>query len=132
MPYDTQLTDDYMGTIHVGSGVVTGAEIVEGCKSVAVLVQSTANFHYKLVDLSHATEVRISPAEFEEILEQDRLIAQQRPHDAVAIVVPNDEIRALAETWRGEAEKLGWSIEILPSREEAMAWIEEKMAGVQV
>jgi len=132
MPYDTQLTDDYMGTIHVGSGVVTGAEIVEGCKSVAVLVQSTANFHYKLVDLSRATEVRISPEEFEEIMEQDRLIAQQRPHDRVAIVVPNDEIRALAESWRKEAEKLGWSIEILPSREQAMAWIEERMASAQV
>src|SRR5262249_5149559 len=132
MPYDTQLTDDYMGTIHVGSGLVTGAEIVEGCKAVAALVQTTANFHYKLVDFSRVTEVRISPEEFEEIMEQDRLIAQQRPHDSVAIVVPNDEIRAIAETWRKEAEKLGWSIEILPSREQATAWIEERMAGAQV
>ena len=132
MPYDTQLSDDYMGTIHVGSGVVTGSEILEGCKTVTALVQTTANFYYKLIDLARASEVRISPEEFEQILEQDRLIAAQRPNDSVAIVAPNDQIRAVAEEWRRQVDDLGWSIEIVPTREEALAWIEEKMSGAQL
>jgi hypothetical protein len=132
MPYETQLTDDYMGTIHVGSGVVTGTEILEGCKSVTVLVQSTANFHYKLIDLTRVTELRITAEELEGILEQDRLIAQQRPNDSVAIVVPNENVRAIAEEWRHRVEGLGWAIEILPSRDEAMAWILERVEGAQV
>ena len=132
MPYEKQLTDDYMGTIHVGSGVVTGAEILEGCKAVTTLVQSTANFHYKLVDLSRATELRISSQEFEDILEQDRLIAEQRPNDTVAVVAPNENIRAIAEEWRRRAEGLGWAIEILQRKEEAMSWIQERLESAQV
>ncbi len=132
MPFETQLTDDYMGTIHVGRDVVTGTEILEGCKSVTALVQSTENFHYKLIDLSHATEVRITPEEFDEILEQDRLIAQQRPNDSIGIVAPNENVRAIVEEWRHRVAGLGWTIEILPSREEAMAWIQDRVAGAQV
>lgn len=132
MPYETHLTDDYMGTIHVGRAVVTGAEILEGCKSVTILVQSTANFHYKLIDLSQATEMRITPEEFDDILEQDRLIAEQRPNDSVAIVVPDESIRAVVEEWRHRVEGLGWTIEILPSREEAMAWIQDRVEGAEV
>ena len=131
MPLDTQLTDDYMGTIHVGTGVVTGTEILQACKSVTVLVQSTANFHYKLIDLERVTEVRITAEELNEILEQDRLIAQQRPNDTVAVVATNENVRAIVEDWRQRVADLGWAIEILPSRKEAMAWIQERL-GAQV
>jgi hypothetical protein len=132
MPFDTHLTSDYMGTILVGTGVVTGSEILEACKSVTALVQSTANFHYKLIDLARVTELRITPEEYDDILEQDRLIAKQRPNDSVAIVATDESVRAIMEEWRHRVEGLGWAVEILPSREEAMAWIQDRVEGAQV
>src|SRR5215510_11184892 len=104
MPFETHLTDDYMGAILVGTGIVTGAEILGACKSVTLLVQSTANFHYKLIDLARVTELRVTPQEYDDILEQDRLIAQQRPHELVAVVAINQSVRAIMEEWRRRVE----------------------------
>jgi hypothetical protein len=36
------------------------------------------------------------------------------------------------EEWRHRVEGLGWAVEILPSSEEAMAWIQDRVEGAQV
>ena len=61
MAFLTEPTEDSMGIIHVETGVVTGGEILAGCKSHRALVEPTENqnFHYKAVDLSAVTELRI-------------------------------------------------------------------------
>jgi hypothetical protein len=125
MAFLTELTEDYMGIIHVGMGVVTGSEILEGCKSDRALVQVTANFHYKLVDLSAATELRITETELRDIVEEDRVIATFRPHAAVVIVAPNDRIRTIAQHWEILVEELGWSTHISRTRAEASKWLIE-------
>ena len=60
MPYETELTDDCMGVVHRGSGMVTGEEILRGSLAVSQLVQNTENFHYEFVDLSEATEFKFT------------------------------------------------------------------------
>lgn len=129
MPYTTELTEDYMGIIQVGSGTVTGSEILEGCRSVTALVQTTENFHYKLVDFSTAQELRITEGELEEIVAEDRLIARERPHAAVAIVAPNEPIEAIANRWEELVKELGWSTHIARTRAEALGWLRENAAA---
>jgi hypothetical protein len=132
MPYTTQLTEDYEGIIQIGNGTVTGTEIVLGCRSVTALVQTTENFHYKLVDFTTARELRITERELAEIVEEDRLIARARPHAAVAIVAPNEEMRAIAHHWESLVEELGWSTHVVPTRTEALEWLREKFSTAQV
>ena len=132
MPYTTELTEDYLGIIQIGNGTVTGTEIVQGCRSVTALVQTTENFHYKLVDFTSARELRITERELEEIVEEDRLIARARPHAAVAIVAPSDEMRAIAQHWETLVEELGWSTHVVPTRAEALVWLREKLISVPV
>ncbi|HEY1582974.1 MAG TPA: hypothetical protein VGF73_07745 [Chthoniobacterales bacterium] len=132
MPLTTELTEDYMGIIHVGSGVVTSTELLDGCRSVTALVQNTENFHYKMVDFSAATELVCSEDNLREIIEQDRLIANYRPHAAVVIVAPNESIQALARHWEVLVEELGWSTCIARTRDEALQWLRDKSVTAQV
>ncbi len=123
MPYTTELTQDYMGIVHMGTGVVTGEDVLAGSRAVAQLVQNTANFHYELVDFSGATEVRISPAHLQAIAEQDRFAAFFRPHAMVVIVAPTEELLAVARQWEALVENLGWSIHIARDRTAAVQWL---------
>ncbi|MGH8094443.1 MAG: hypothetical protein ACREIF_13405 [Chthoniobacterales bacterium] len=125
MAFTTELTENYMGIIHVGSGVVTGTEILEGCKSVTALVRVTENFQYKLIDFSAVTDLRITAEELDEIVKQDRLIASSRPNATVVIVAPDDHIRAIAQHWEILVEDLGWNTRVSRTRAEASDWLKE-------
>jgi hypothetical protein len=118
-----------MGIIHVGTGIVTGSEILDACRSVTALVQTTENFHYKLVDLSGARELRVSADELHEIVEEDRLIAMERPHIAVAIVTPDEKMRAIAKHWETLVNDLGWTTHTAGTREKALDWLRENAAA---
>jgi hypothetical protein len=132
MPITTELTEDCMGVIHVGTGTVTGSEILEGCKSVTALVESTENFHYKLVDFSATTELQITEAEFNEIVAQDHLIAASRPYTAVSIIAPNEQIQAIAKHWEDLVRELGWSTNVSFTRAKALAWLRENFFTTEV
>ena len=132
MPFNIEFTEDYMGIIHVGSGTVTGAEILQGCKSVTALVQTTENFHYKLVNLAEATELQVSEEELKEIVEQDRVIAISRPRATVAIVAPNERINAIARHWENLVGDLGWNTHITRTPSEAWRWLRENSITAQV
>ena len=125
MPFNTEFTEDYMGIVHVGTGIVTGAEILQGCKSVTALVQTTENFHYKLVNLAGATDLQVSEDELSQIVAEDRLIAAARPHAAIAIVAPNEQITAVARHWENLVEGLGWPTHITRTASDAWRWLRE-------
>jgi len=129
MPFNTEFTEDYMGIVHVGSGIVTGAEILAGCKSVTALVQTTENFHYKLVNLAGATDLQVSEEELNQIVAEDRLIAAARPHAAIAIVAPNEQITAVARHWENRVEGLGWLTHITRTPSDAWRWLRENSSS---
>ncbi len=125
MPYKTELTEDCMGVVHTGSGVVTGAELLRGSRAVAQLVQNTENFHYEFVDLSEATWVEISSIELEQIAALDRMVACFRPNAVVVIVSPDEGLFALAKEWENLILDLGWKTHISRVRSEARSWLRE-------
>ena len=114
-----------MGVVHVGTGAVTGEEILQGSETVAQLVQNTENFHYELVDLSAATEVTISAEQLEAIAEQDRLAAFFRPNAVVVIIAPNDEVFALVKQWEEMVRPLGWKTFVSQDRVAALRWLRQ-------
>jgi hypothetical protein len=132
MPYTTELTEDYMGVVHAGTGTVTGGEILQGCQTFTFLVQNTENFHYKLVDFSAATELQITTEDLQEIVVQDRLIAAARPHVTVVIIAPNEQIRARAQEWERLVEELGWSTHVSTTRGEALHWLQDNFTAAPV
>jgi hypothetical protein len=125
MPYRTELTEDYMGVVHIGSGVVNGEEILRGSQAVAQLVENTENFHYEFVDLSEATGIQITQQHLQEIAMLDRTTAYFRPHAIVVIVAPDERLFAVAKQWESMVQDLGWKTHISRARSEARSWLRE-------
>ncbi|HEY3663601.1 MAG TPA: hypothetical protein VGL24_10645 [Chthoniobacterales bacterium] len=125
MPYETELTDDCMGVVHTGRGVVTGNEILRGSFAVTQLVQNTENFHYEFVDLSEATGISISDSQLQQIAALDRMTAFFRPHAVVVVVAPDDRLFAVAQRWEGLVRSFGWNTHLSRSRSEAKQWLKE-------
>ncbi len=123
MPYTTELTDDYMGIVHIGTGVVCGEELLEACRSTTALLQNTENFHYEFIDFTDAEELRITPDDLAEIVAQGRFAALFRP-DAV-IVAPDDAISEKIQDWDRRVQDIGWKTHISRSRPDALAWLRE-------
>lgn len=125
MPYETELTDDCMGVVHRGSGMVTGEEILRGSLAVSQLVQNTENFHYEFVDLSEATGIQITERHLQEIATLDQLTAFFRPHAIVVVVAPDERLFAVAKRWESMVRSVGWNTHVSRSRSEAKNWLEE-------
>lgn len=125
MPYVTELTDDCMGIVHAGRGVVTGADLVAATKAATQLVQNTANFNYEFIDLTDVTELRTTEDELEEIVAQDHLAALFRPQATIIIVAPREELFRFARAWQQRVQDLGWNTHISRDREEAISWLKE-------
>ena len=125
MPYETELTDDCMGVVHRGRGMVTGEEILRGSLALSHLVENTENFHYEFVDLSEATGLRITERDLKEIATLDRMTAFFRPHAVVVVVAPDERLFAVAQRWENLVRDLGWNTHLSRSRSEARLWLEE-------
>ena len=125
MPYTTELTEDYMGIVHAGIGVVLGEDLLEACKSTTALKQNTENFHYEFIDFTGATELRVTAEELEQIIAQDRFTAILRPDAVVVIVAPDDEIFQTVQEWDRRVQHIGWKTYIARSRPSAIEWLRE-------
>ncbi len=125
MPYETELTDDYMGVVHRGSGTVTGEEILRGSLALSQLVQNTENFHYEFVDLSEATGIQVTEHHLQQIATLDRMTAFFRPHAVVVVAAPDERLFAVAKRWESLVQNLGWNTHVSRSRSEAKRWLEE-------
>ena len=125
MPYTTELTEDYMGIVHTGTGVVRGEDLLEACKSTTALKQNTENFHYEFIDFTDATELRVTAEELEQIIAQDRFTAILRPDAVVVIVAPDDEIFQTVQEWDRRVQHIGWKTYIARSRPPAIEWLRE-------
>jgi hypothetical protein len=128
MPYTTELTEDCLGIVHVGTGLVTGEDLLAGTRMASQLVQNTENFQFEFVDLSDASELRITAEEINEIVQEDRIAATYRPRAIVVIVAPSDEVFAIIQQWERKVEDLGWRTFIARSRREALTWLRDQLA----
>ncbi|MGI9086554.1 MAG: hypothetical protein ACR2HH_02250 [Chthoniobacterales bacterium] len=125
MSYSTELTEDCLGIEHVGSGLVTGADLLAASVTARRLVENTENFNYELVDFSEVTALRVSPEELERIVAQDKIAAESRPRAMVVIIAPSAQTFQLATAWEEQVRELGWTIHIARERDEGMQWLED-------
>ena len=126
MPLTTETTKDCRGIIHMGTGTVTGDELVEASRSALQLVQNTQNFDYEIVDLTSATALeKVGDEQLEQITAQDRLAAIFRPNAIVAIIAPRDEFFELGKKWEQRVHDLGWTTHVTRDRAEAVQWLSQ-------
>lgn len=123
MPYTTELTQDCVGIVHSGSGLVTGDELVAATTAATLLVQNTENFQYEFSDFTDVTDLQVAPEALERIIAQDHIAAKSRPRAIIVLVVPGAQAHQLAVQWEERVRDLGWTIHIARERSEALKWL---------
>jgi hypothetical protein len=114
-----------MGIIHVGTGVVTGADMLGGCHRAVQLVENTENFNFEVIDFTNVTELQTTEEDLDEMVALGHLAAVFRPEAAVVIIAPRPELFEIGKKWERRVQDLGWKTRIAHSREEAMNWLRE-------
>lgn len=125
MAYTTELTEDCMGILHVGSDLVTGEDLLAASRSTIQLLQNTENFHYEFIDFSQVTELKITAEELNQIVAQDYYAAVFRPDAVVVIVAPRIDLFEIGKTWERRVQDLGWNTHVAHDRDEATRWLRE-------
>lgn len=129
MPYTTEFTADGRGVLHVGRGLVVGAEVIAGTAAHYQDPERTRGLRYGLVDFSGVTDLRLTPADVQEIVAHDQRVAAINSRIAVAVIAPRDYMFGMARMWQMLGEATGWSTRVVATRAEADAWLAEQMGS---
>ena len=122
MPYETQYVDSEKGVLKIGSGIVTGAEILQTATQQS-LDERSRKLKYALVDFSQMTEMKISSEIVRQMVEINRKTAQLAPGVVVAILAPSPLAYGMSRVWQSFAHDLGWTSNVFHTRADAVGWL---------
>jgi hypothetical protein len=129
MPIEMSYLDNGTGVLHVGRGVLSGKDILDAKSATFASDDKTRRYRYGLIDYSAVDNVLISSHELETVAAYDRKAATIAPGIPVAIVGGKDFVFGLARMWEAFMHGAGWETHVFRTREEAEAWIRERIRG---
>lgn len=129
MPYSTEVIDEGRGILHIGSGIVSGEEILSSAQGILKMVQEGLSPHYALTDLSKVTEFNVTSDEIRKNADINIAISRYAPSVRVAIIAPSDHVYGIARMWQVHSNKTGWVSEIFRNTEEAKEWLKGSASG---
>lgn len=127
MPYVTEFIDNGRGIVHVGTGVVTGSEILTSAIADRDSPERMAKVTHGLVDLEQVTELKMSVEELRRISMEHRITAKITPRALIAVVAPSDHIFGMARMWEAFSGGTGWTIRVFRDRPAAEVWLRETL-----
>ena len=129
MPYSTEVIDGGRGILHIGSGIVSGEEILSSAQRILKMVKEGLSPEYALTDLSKVTEFKISADEVSRNAEINITISRYAPSVRVAIIAPSDHVYGIARMWQVYSKETGWASEVFRDAEEANEWLKGSDSG---
>ena len=127
MPYSTEFLHGGRWARHVGSGVLTGAEVLAGTLEVQEAARHRPITH-SLCDLTAVTTFRASAHEIREIAAAGKVTAELAPGGFVAVVAPRDHVFGLARMWETHVDGATWSTRVFRDLNGALAWLDDSKA----
>lgn len=84
---------------------------------------------YGLIDYSDITEFEVSTSELETIASQYEKASEYLTDGIIAVVAKNDLVFGISRMWEALVENTGlkWEIVVLRAKEDAEAWIKERV-----
>jgi hypothetical protein len=125
MPYTSEVIDNGKGLLHIGSGTVTGNDLMASATTALKLVQDGLSPRYGPTDLTHLTEFAVSN-EIERNAILNSNIALLLPSVKLAIVAPTDNIYGMVRMWLAHRDRTRWRSEVFRRKEEALLWLERE------
>jgi len=125
VPYSTEFVED--GVIHLGTGVVEGAEIIAAAVEEHRIDDRARRLKFGLVDLTDVTDLRVTSEQVRRVAEENLMLSKLAPGAVVAVVAPSDLMFGMARMWQAFASRTEWQIQIVRSRAAATAWLRDRL-----
>jgi hypothetical protein len=126
MPYTTEFVDEGTGVINVGSGIVTGLELITAAIEIHRVEERARRLTHGLTDLTDVQELRVTPDEIKRVAVENHITASLAlPGAVVAIVAPRDHPFGMARMWEALVDDTSWKTHVFRTRAEANAWLRE-------
>ena len=125
MPIQINYIEAGIGVEFIGSGVVTGADIIAANKEI----YRNENFYrqkYQLVDRTKCTKYQVSHEEII-IAEQDKVAAKTNPNIIIAFISTSPLQYGISRMYQAYVGDDGFLTEVFRDRKSAEKWIEEQL-----
>lgn len=129
MPVTIEELDDGLGVLMHASGAVTEAELVS-VLDTHLGAKGASDYRYSLTDLTAADAFDVTNRAIHRVAELCRTAAAAENRRMVAVVGDRDLVFGLARMWQVFARETGWTTEVFRSRDEAEAWLREKVEEI--
>lgn len=126
MPIQIKYIDEGIGVEFIGSGVVTGADIIAANKEI----YRNENFHrqrYQLVDRTKCTKYEVSHKEIIIIAKQDKVASRINPNIIIALISTSPLQYGISRMYQAYIGDDGFLTEVFQDRKSAEKWIEEQL-----
>ena len=127
MPLEISFLDNGAGVLIVGTGMMSGQELLEAKTALFADQDRTRRYRYGLIDYAGVTDLEMTSRELELVAAKDRQAAVIAPGVCVAIIANKDVVYGLARMWEAYMHNAGWETHVFRSRESAEAWIRERV-----
>jgi hypothetical protein len=126
MPIQIKYIDGGVGVEFIGSGVVTGADIIAANKEI-YRNENFSKQRYKIVDRTNCKKYQASKEEIKIIAEQDKVAAKTNPNIIIAFISTSPLQYGISRMYQAYAGENGYLSEIFRDRKSAEKWIEEQL-----
>ena len=128
MSYEVLYIDSGRGICKRGVGVVSSAEVIQGCRDQAKDEAACRNLHYGIVDFSEVTDLRMVTADIRRLVEVNRKTAELTPGISWAIVATGPLAYGMSRMWQTFATDLGWHANVFHNMADAKAWLRKQLS----
>jgi hypothetical protein len=126
MPIQIKYIDGGIGVEFIGSGVVTGADIIAANKEI-YRNENFSKQRYQIIDRTECTKYEVSHKEIIIIAEQDKVAAKTNPNIIIAFISTSPLQYGISRMYQAYVGDEGFLTEVFRDRKNAEKWIEEQL-----
>jgi len=123
MPYHSELIEDGTCVLRVGTGVLTGKEILATARALPEVVVDMSKITHGLVDLTGVTRLDVSTEEVRRISELNLKISELTGPGRIAIAASSDLAFGMSRMYGALVSTKNWTVATFRTMEEARAWL---------
>jgi len=129
MAFTMEFIDHGRGIQFVGSGNLTGEEMIASKHRLLEDVSQVRPLRFAIVSLIDVLHFDITPTEVHKLAALDKTIGELTPVVSVVVIAPRTHDFGMARMWETILDVPGWSSSVVRSREEADAWLTPRIAA---
>ncbi len=122
-PYHSELIEDGTCVLRVGTGVLTGAEILATARALPEVVVDLSKVTHGLVDLTGVTRLDVSTEEIKKISELNLKISQLTGPGRIAIAASSDLAFGMSRMYASMVSTRNWTLATFRTMDEARVWL---------